>query len=239
MPYALIKDNQILFGPTGWAESAFGHILKDAGINANVPVRYTGSEPIVFGNGYSIVETPSLAMPVETIAQKIGGGSFSVVGGKVVGGYVLEDRTLDEAKTYLLGKITEKRLLEESTSIKVNVLGVDVTVSCAREERDIWVQTLFLLPDGVIQKFKFPEAWLEIGKPEIQLIVAGIMAQVQYAFSWEHKLVVLINAAESIADLESLDIRPKSQLLSEKNMLIAGAAAQSEIDKIDLLLSEV
>lgn len=212
--YALIHNNQIKVGPRQYHYTFFSDYLKSQGIESDLPLTYNSSDTIVFSETAKLVFVEEPTIPsYNSLTEQLAGPYYNIDVEPIAGYYDVVDRAIDAAKNELKSKLAGNRYTYEIAGTKVTIQGQKVSVDTDREGRNIWMQSFMLLPEGSVQKFKFPseQIWIDMTKSDIQIVVQAIMAHVQLAFDWESSKVIEIESASDKATIESIDITAPQQ----------------------------
>lgn len=210
MKYALLNNNQIKVGPRDYNVAFFRAYLEENNIStSNVPVTYTGNDPIVITDTISIVPVAEPTIPeYNQYTEQLAGPYWDTSVIPVTGYYEVSDVSIDSVKNSMKAQLATNRYNQEVSPLKTTIQGTEVSIPTARGyDRDIWFQMLALLPEGSSQVFKFDGGiWLTLTKADIQSIVSAMVTHVQNSFDWESGKVVEIDAAADKAALEAIDI---------------------------------
>ena len=212
--YALIHNNQIKVGPRQYHYGFFNDYLESEGIEKNLPISYDSTETIVISDDAKIVFVVDPSIPsYNSLTEQLAGPFYDITKEPITGQYDVVDRPIDSSKNELKAKVADNRYQYEISGTKVTIQGQEVSVDTDREGRNIWLQAVVLLPEGAVQRFKFPteQVWLDLTKSDISSVVQAIMQHVQSAFDWESGKVTEIDAANDKASIDAIDITaPKS-----------------------------
>lgn len=205
--YVVTHNDQVLLGPIIWNARMFNSVIEDdTEIITNILPSDQLRVPLDLGNGLMIrehrEERPSLNSktqyhngPFWTFTQTIGTASYVVV-----------DKPIDLVRQELKAVAASARWNKEEAGTKVTIQGTEVTVDTKRGSRDIFVQQYLLLPEGSTTNWKFPEGWLTLTKSDLGACVAAGAAHVQSAFDWEAGIVAQIDAAQTLTELDAIEI---------------------------------
>jgi hypothetical protein len=201
--FNLISNNQVILGPMEWRKTFFENALMDElEISHTLPLNNTGT--------YYVVDTTTRFVPVEFTPnpeynpkiQFLHGPFWDIRANKCVGSYVVENYTVEAVKNMLKEKLADMRWKFESKGVIVTIQGVDLFVTTARVERDIYAQAFQLGSNGAT--WKFGDKWIVLSNAELGTIVQAIMTHVQNAFLIESNKVVEINDATTLPQLDAI-----------------------------------
>jgi len=218
MRYALIDNNIIKVGPRDWHQRFFLDYLNEQNINFYLPPKYESTESIQITDTVYVVPVEEPIYPeMLPYTEQLAGPYWNVNSTLITGYYGVTDVPIDSAKNSLKEYAAAVRYSVENSIIKITLHETEVTIPTARgEDRDIWFQSLVLLPDTMSQKYKFSaeDKWLTLTKSDIQTIVTAIMMHVQQCFDWEFNIVDRLNLASTKEELNSIyaDIKSRSVL---------------------------
>ena len=209
MKYALVDNNIIKVGPRNYHYGFFKQYLTSANlIDVSIPINYSDLIPIVVSETITIVPVEEPNIPIyKPITEQLSGPFWNVNTILITGTYSVVDVELESAKNKLKQLVADYRYTKENGSVQVTLQNTSVTVSTTRGfDRDIWFQSLMLLPAGTTQQYKFPieQIWLNLTNTDIQTIVSSIVAYVQSAFDWEKNYVDRIVASTDKTSLNTI-----------------------------------
>lgn len=224
MKYTLVDNNQIKVGPRDYHLAFFTEYLKQVGVDYSLPVSYEDNQPIVVNEQISIIPTEDPVTPyVLPITEQLAGPFWNITPSLITGQYEVADVDLYSAKSAMKSFIADLRYQKEVAGIKVTVQDNEVSINTNRGfDRDIWFQSLSLLPEGATQKFKFPkeDLWLDLTKSDLQTIVTAIVTHVQDCFDWENQQVAITNAADKEGlNTQYEELRPKPELIGQPQVV--------------------
>lgn len=213
MKYALVHNNQIKVGPRDYHKAFFEDYLREINNDQYLPMVYESSEVIHIADKLDILPVSEPVIPAHnTLTEQLAGPYYDITTTIIHPSYEIAPVPLDAVKNTLKAKLAENRYNLEVSGTKTTIQSKELTLDTGRgDDRNIWFQALFLLPEGSTQNFKFPkeQVWLELSKAEIQQIVTAIMTHVQMAFEWEATKIAEIDAATTKEELEAIDIAEK------------------------------
>jgi frataxin-like iron-binding protein CyaY len=206
--YALIHKNEIKVGPRDYHVAFFNKFFEDNSLAHQAPNYYDSRESIIFDDDSKIVWVNDAIIPsYNPITEQLAGPFWDSSSEPVSGYYEVADRSLDSAKNDLKASLANNRYNLEVSGVKVTIQGTELLIDTSRDNRNIWFQSLVLLPDNSTQEFKFSaDQWLVLSKTDIQTIVNAIVSHVQSAFVWESSKIVEINSANDKLQLQNIDI---------------------------------
>lgn len=206
--YALIENDQIQVGPREYHRGFFKAFLDKKEISFELPYSYNGGT-IEITEDVKIVPVAFAITPeYNKFTEELSGPTYDLTQTPIVQTYGVVPRGLDAAKESLKAELASLRYKQEVAGVKVTIQGQEVTIETNRgDDRNIWFQSIILLPEGATKRFKFPVEgiWLDLTKEEISTIVQSIMTHVQTAFDWESGFVSLIESASTKEELEAID----------------------------------
>lgn len=206
--YALIENNQVQVGPREYHRGFFKAFLDKKEISFELPYAYDGGTIEITEEVKLVPVAFAITPQYNKFTEELSGPTYDLTQTPIVPTYGVVPRGLDAAKESLKAELANLRYEQEVAGVKVTIQGQEVTIETNRgDDRNIWFQSIVLLPEGATQRFKFPVEgiWLDLTKEEISTIVQSIMTHVQGAFDWESGFVSLINAATTKEELEAID----------------------------------
>ena len=216
MQYALIHNNQIQVGPRNWNYYFFLEYLEDEGVNStNLP--RAAPAAAVITDDWKILPVMDATWPTEfdsTFEEPIG-PFWAIHEDHITGVYNKKDGDLDAIRGILKNKVASNRYLVEVGNLEYTFAdGVTVGLFTEREERNIYPQTLNVLPDGETTPFKFRDGQFRtnVSKAELAAIVMLGMIHIRSAFEWEVMKVAEIDGASTIETLKAIELRHSTQI---------------------------
>lgn len=202
MNFILTINGRIIFGPKPWNRRQFEFFIQDELGETHV-LPDTNTE--LYTIAESIKIWPAVMSEPEEFNPKIqqyAGPFWTYTDGIAYGVYQAIAKPLEEVRSNLKSLIAAKRYEYEVAGTTCEIQGVNVTVDTSREGRQVFVQQLMLMSDTDTIRWKFPEAWLTLSKPELSLIVSTGVSYIKSQFEWEDTKVAELN---SISDLQQLN----------------------------------
>jgi hypothetical protein len=209
--YAIVHKNRVILGPMAWSQKYFTSILKIRHrITANIP----GQPPVELP--YRINEETAIHSVVENkpefdaMTQGLEGPHWDLSNDVVIANYIVQDQTIESARNNFRTIASYERFKKETSGVKVTVQGTEVTCDTSREGRHIFIQKLLLMKADDRVNWKFPEAWLNLSRDELGMIVSAGAAHIQGAFDWEKSINNQIDQAMTAAELHAIEIGEKT-----------------------------
>lgn len=112
----------------------------------------------------------------------------------------------------LRNEIAAERYNREIKGISVTIRGKPLTVSTDRASRDRLVSKFVVMGAGAAAKWKFPEGYQTLTKPEVQTILEAIDAHVQAQFDWEESTLTQIQSAANTSALKQIKVKDAPEL---------------------------
>lgn len=222
--YALIHNDQIEVGPRDWNVAMFKSFFVENELpdESDLIPRIAPTE-IITGTNWRIVPVEIGFMPpCDPIFEQLVGPETTILPHKVLLTYSKTWQTIPIIKSHLLERVKDTRYNVENGGIVLTIDDVKILVPTDRESRNI-------ILTGVPGKWKFKQistiqmrrrgeltdvdmgngyVWLTLSEYTLDLIVDSVRSHVQEAFNWEAQLTSEINLAQTIEELQAIDLTP-------------------------------
>jgi len=221
--YVLIENEQIIhIGPIHWNQKMFQNYIKDdLELDISLSIQNTSLDPIVINNTLkilpAILEYPATHNPK---IEQFAGPFWNVVDNFATGTFTNVPKDVNVVKGELKNVVATNRWIEETKGITINIQGQDVSVSTNRGERDIFLQALQLMTSADTKNWKFGDIWLTLTYTDLQTIVNAIVAHIQSVFDWDKAKCIEIDNANTLPDLDTIQLTIIDQLLEPGNRRI-------------------
>ena len=212
--YVLVHNNQVVHGPVHWHSFVMNEQLVALGLPASLP-----EDIIVFRKGIAPIDQP-LVINDSTKFYKVGllneqppGNIFYDNGhidwdfssGKAIGTYNSIPKDLTEAKETVKDVLNNIRSEKEQFPITMNVQNTSINVPIDPMFRLNLMNRLYSLGDSSTCKVQFlGNVWLVVTKAELEQIHSTIEAHVQSGYDWQYDKMLLVDQAQTIAELEQI-----------------------------------
>lgn len=202
--FVLVENNNVILGPIHWNQRMFQSVINDElEIVANIPMSNNKSLPVDVTDIVKIL--PAVLVYPDTHNQKIeqlAGPMWTITPTLATGTFVNAPKDIKVVQNELKAIVADNRWKQEVSGIKVIIQGQELSISTARDNRDIYMRALQLNQDG--NKWKFGNIWLTLSIVELQTIVDAIITHVQSAFDWEHTKISEIDGATDLSMLDAI-----------------------------------
>ncbi len=210
MLYAIKHKNRIVSGPLAWAQKYFATVLKIRHrIDATIPGKAPENMPFVIDEDTSIHEVIKNEPEIDTMTQAYHGPFWDMTEDVIVANYEVHDLEISSARNNFRAIAAFERYKKETSNVKVEIQGMEVTADTSRDGRNIFLQKYTLMNENDIVNWKFPEAWLSLTKQELGFLVQAGAAHIQAAFDWEKNINDQIDAAQTAEELHAIEIVEK------------------------------
>jgi len=216
--YAIVYKENVVQKLTKWNPRMITSVLQEE-LELDIKVYLPDEEKVP----WKINEDTKILQVTETkleYNQKIeelyeSGWTFEKIDDKeyAVCNYIVKPLHHDIAKANLKNQLSSERKRKEIKTIKVTLNDKEVTISTDRDSRSVFAAKLLSIGESRIA-WKFPECWLEIGKSDLETILAEIDKVVQAAFDWEFAKLNEIEAAENLEHINAIIIREAEESVS-------------------------
>lgn len=206
--FVVVHDNSVIFGPKTWNKLNFQEvILDDCEVECTLETRNDSNLPVVINDSIKILPVVRLPEPeFNGKIQRLDGPYWNFYDDKAEMYFTAGDLPIDAVKNMIKGTVAANRYEYEVKGFTKTIQGTEVTIDTARVSKDVFLQTYLTLSDSETVNWKFHEAWLTLTKSEIGEIVDNIKSYVQSSFTWEQAKVVEIDAANTLNDLDAIDL---------------------------------
>lgn len=210
MLYAIKHKNRIVSGPLAWAQKYFATVLKIRHrIDATIPGKAPENMPFVIDEDTSIHEVIKNEPEIDTMTQAYHGPFWDMTEDVIVANYEVHDLEISSARNNFRAIAAFERYKKETSNVKVEIQGMEVTADTSRDGRNIFLQKYTLMNENDIVNWKFPEAWLSLTKQELGFLVQAGAAHIQATFDWEKNINDQIDAAQTAEELHAIEIVEK------------------------------
>jgi len=212
--YVLVHNDQVVHGPVHWHSFVMNEQLEALGLPPSLP-----EDIIVFRKGIAPIDQP-LVINDSTKFYKVGllneqpsGNIFYDNGridwdfssGKAIGTYNSIAKDLTEAKETVKDFLNTIRAEKEQFPITMTIQNMSVNVSIEPMVRLHLMNRLYSLSENSTCKVQFlGNVWLDVTKAELEQIHNAIETQIQNGYDWQYNKILLVNQAQTIAELEQI-----------------------------------
>jgi hypothetical protein len=208
--YVLIHKDRVLVGPRDWNRPMFVNAIQKLNLEPGLLPRKNPTDlPITFDADTYItkarMEIPEHNAKTETYYGPF--WDFADVN-LALGSYRVKERPIDSIREILIREAAQVRYDKEVAGTTATIQDTEVSLDTSRDGRNIFIQKYTLMGDAETVNWKFPEGWLTLTKTELGTVVAAGSAHIQGAFDWEKSIVEQIQAAETAAELDAIQIQP-------------------------------
>ena len=212
MNYIIVKDQQtVLLGPMPWRQRMFQREINDLLEAGDITEQYTippiapESNYLALGEGLEIFPVVQSNVPAhDGIYEQLAGPYYSYANNEATETYNAVSVPLDQIKGTLKNIVTNNRYKKEVGGFKITVQSSEVTVDTSREGRQIFLDTYLAMADAETINWKFPEAWINVTKTDMEQIVFAGKSHIQTCFDWELSTQNAIDAAQTEQELKAI-----------------------------------
>jgi hypothetical protein len=211
MLYTLIYNNRIITGPRDWSSKYFEYFLKsECNIETSVP-EIPIDTSLNLSNTTQIVPTYFDENPtVDDKFEQIAGPRFYFdEANNHRAAYYTQEHDLPVVVANLKSEVAQARWALEVQPITRDIQGKELTLYTDRESRAAYAQALITAADDYAATWKFPQGFVTLNKPDLQLIIAEINTHVQNCFNWEADKNAEIDSKTSVAELRNVILTPQ------------------------------
>lgn len=211
--YAIIKDGEVVFGPRRWSVPSFAEYLNQ---NEYDYTSLSKQEPdsVVEIDDLRIVQVmPPLQPPYDSQYQQLSGPFWSVLQNKVVGRFNIVSKSVEQVKSELRQRLSQKRYDIENSRISIEKNGKEYFFETSREFRKFLSEQLTLLDfdDTINYKYSSTE-FVVLTKEDLLAVAKKINTYVQSIFGWEMEKLDQIRNAITVEDLKNIDLRTAREI---------------------------
>jgi arabinogalactan endo-1,4-beta-galactosidase len=123
-----------------------------------------------------------------------------------ISSYEVWSMPVDAVKNQLKAVLAAERYRKEIAGVKVTIQNTEVTVDTTRDIRNNLVHHYVLMEDNDTIQWKFNTTWLTLTKSEVETLVKAGKSYIQTQFEWEANLIIEINNATTLEQLDSIVI---------------------------------
>ncbi len=204
--FVIVYNNSVILGPMKWNQKRFqDEIEEECEITASLP--YTNEGVITVNENIKIYPVQiTQDPPFNSKIEFLHGPFWEFTETHAISSYVVQPKPIEAVRNELKTLVAQERWKKEIKGVKVTTQSLEVTADTNRGTRDIFVQQYLLMGESDTVMWKFPEAWLNLSKSDLGLIVATGANHVKQAFVWEQDLAAQIDACTNLNDLDALVI---------------------------------
>ena len=211
--YVLINNEIVINGPRPWNYRSFESSLsEELGIQYELPLQKTDDTPIEISSNVRILKAELIAQSYNNKIEYLHGPFWDFSSNIAIGTYQILEKDPQIVKNDLKLRLAYNRYFKEIAGVKAPIQNTLVTVDTRRGDRDIFLQKYSLMGDNDTVKWKFPEGWFILTKPELGIVVASAANYIQSQFNWEESVSAQIDAATTLQELDAIDIGDPSPL---------------------------
>lgn len=206
--FVIIHENFVVWGPKPWNKLSFEDVLRtDCEVSYTLPARNDEQTPIIINENTKIVKAITLDNPeINPKIQRLNGPYWNFYDDYAESYYLPEDLPVDFVKGNLKGIIAAKRYEKEIAGFTMPVQGQMVSIDTSRDGRTIYFDTYLALGNEETVGWKFPERWMNLTKTDLGQIVFAGKTHIQGCFNWEANKIAEIDAATTLAELDTIDL---------------------------------
>lgn len=211
--FALIHNNKIKVGPRNWLRPFFQEYIDKNNLNYSLAF----GEPTgpIITDTFKILKVTEISTPsVDSPFEQLAGPYWTIHDDHITGYYVTAPVEISAIKNILKATVTDKRYQVEVGGCEHTFAdGQTVDIYTTREDRSVYVEALFVLPENSTITFKFKnENWRTLTKQELSDIVATGAAHVSGAFAWEKQKHDEIDVCTTVEELKAVELKHPNQL---------------------------
>lgn len=207
MQYVLIHNDTVINGPREWNARSFeSSLYDDVGILFNLPVQKTDSDPIILTENTKIISSTYVYPNYNQKIEYLDGPFWNFDNNFATGTFIVKDQPIEFVKQSLKQRLASNRYNREGLGTKTTIQNIEISVDTSREGRAIFVQAYSIMQDETTLRWKFPEAWLILTKPELAQIVTVGAQYVEQCFGWECDVSNIIDQCTTLEELNQVDI---------------------------------
>jgi hypothetical protein len=209
--YAVIYKNKVIVGPMSWNRAIFQGSLERRGITNTLPRVAPEELPYVVNADAQIMAVEEVRPELNPMVEHYYGPLWEITETKAVANYEVHDTNIEFARNNFKSQAAEERWKKEIAGTKVTINDVEVTLDTTREGRNIFIQKFVTMSDDATVNWKFPEAWVQLTKSDLQTVINTIDSHVESCFDWEKSIVLQIDGAETKEELVAIEIVEKEE----------------------------
>lgn len=210
MPYVVTYKGRVILGPyADWSVNYINAIIRQRTPIDNVTITHAMSEqlPLVYNNGDLIIRNCVEVIPnIDNRFERLDGPFWEFTENLGTATYVAAPKNLDLIKGEMKAIAARKRYEKEVAGFKMTINDQEVTIETGRDDRNVFVQALLLMPDDGQRIWKFPKEniWVSLNKAQIGSIVSTGAIYIQDQFNWEEDVCMRIDACDNTDDLAEI-----------------------------------
>ena len=213
MNYLLVENREIVhLGPITWRPRFLQSELNDLEVDFTVNPTETGYVKI--NDSFEIIPIVADVTPQYDPLYNVLAGPFysytdqpdGSVGATMT--HTVSDNTVDGVRPTLSQQTAAERYRRENLGTTATVQTQVVTIDTSRDNRNTLVQAFLLMTDTDTVQWKFPEGFINLTYPDIELVVKTGALYVQAQFDWEAAKNAELDACTTLEELRAVEIVP-------------------------------
>lgn len=206
--FVIVHDDRVIYGPRNWSKVYFQEVILDeCDFECCLDVRNQHFSPVTVNENIKILPVEELPSPIYNgKIQRLNGPYWNFLEDRAQMYFEVVDMPVEAVKNILKETAMNIRYQYENEGFRYNIQDTEVTINTNRTTRDVFLNTYLSMTDNETVSWKFPETWLSISKFDLQQIVNEIKRHVQDGFSWEQNKSIEIDSANTLEELDSIQM---------------------------------
>lgn len=203
--FVIVHNNSVILGPMRWNRFRFENFLVEE-LEVSTTLPQQNSSVVTVSDEISIYPIQGSLDPVFNPKIEILHGPFwEFTDSAAISSYQVLSKTVESVKNELKSLAAAERWNRENTQVSVTINDISCDFKTDRETRMVLQNALTSPSDANVWKVA-GDTWVTLTKVDLQNILTAVLTHVQASFDWEHDIVTQINAAETLIQLDSIQI---------------------------------
>ena len=203
--FVIVHNNSVILGPMRWNRFRFENFLVEE-LEVSTTLPQQNSSVVTVSDEISIYPIQGSLDPVFNPKIEILHGPFwEFTDSAAISSYQVLSKTVESVKNELKSLAAAERWNRENTQVSVTINDISCDFKTDRETRMVLQNALTSPSDANVWKVA-GDTWVTLTKVDLQNILTAVLTHVQASFDWEHSIVTQINAAETLAELDTIQI---------------------------------
>lgn len=195
MKYLVHKNGDIIVTPREWNAKFIAYAIQDDyGIEVSLSQADETRVPFTIVDDIRVLPIINNEPQYDPRIQFLAGPIWTITETEAIADWTVQYKDLQQVKNDFKALIAAERYRREHLNTTTEVQGKTITVETGRAERQVFINSALLIPDGVSSEWKFPydidpvtgsPIWLVLSKADLQYIISVGYIYVQGCFSWE------------------------------------------------------
>lgn len=205
--FVIVHNNHVILGPMAWNRYRFeNEILTDCEVDVDLPDRNDDLSPIAVNDSIKILPVQGTQNPsYNKRTQRLDGPYWTFTDTLATSSYTAGYLPIPAVKNMMKDEVANARWKKENGTVTVTINGTERKFSTDKQTRSTFHQYIDLGLEHVNWKFSRDD-WGTLTQQEITTVFNAIMSYVKECYDWEFDKIAEIDAVDTHAELEAIEI---------------------------------